>query len=39
MRSFVNIYSKFMIINLQAPRFFYTGTGVSLLSRERLLYI
>ena len=27
-----------MPVNLQAPRF-YIGTGVSLLSRERLLYI
>ena len=26
-------------INLQAPRFFYIGTGVSLLFRERFLYI
>ena len=26
-------------INLQAPSFFYIGTGVSLLSRERFLYI
>ena len=26
-------------INLQAPRLFYIGTGVSLLSRERFLYI
>ena len=26
-------------INLQAPRFLYMGTGVSLLSRERFLYI
>ena len=26
-------------IKLQAPRFFYIGTGLSLLSRERFLYI
>ena len=29
----------FCPINLYAPRFFYIGTGVSLLSRERFLYI
>ena len=26
-------------VNLQAPRFFCIGTGVSLLSRERFLYV
>ena len=37
------MYSRFTLvrisINLQAPRFFYIGTGVSLLFRERFLYI
>ena len=34
LKSNIKIY-----INLQAPRFFYIGTGVSLLSRECFLYI
>ena len=29
----------FWCVKLSAPRFFYIGTGVSLLSRERFLYI
>ena len=37
------MYSRFTLvrisINLQAPRFFYIGTGVLLLFRERFLYI
>ena len=37
------MYSRFTLvrisINLYAPRFFYIGTGVSLLFRERFLYI
>ena len=42
-RDLKRLYSRFTLlrisINLQAPRFFYIGTGVSLLFRERFLYI
>jgi len=42
-RDLKRMYSRFTVvrisINLYAPRFFYTGTGVSLLFRERFLYI
>ena len=40
-RSFIrNSRFRYVVtINLWAPRFFYIGTGVSLLSRERFLYI
>ena len=42
-RDLKRMYSRLTLvrisIKLQAPRFFYIGTGVSLLSRERFLYI
>ena len=42
-RDLKHMYSRFTLvrisIKLQAPRFFYIGTGVSLLFRERFLYI
>ena len=42
-RDLKRMYSRFTLvrisINLYAPRFFYIGTGVSLLFRERFLYI
>ena len=37
--AFGNVWSVFVLLNLNAPRFFNIGTGVSLLSRERFLYI
>ena len=42
-RDLKRMYSRFTLvrisINLQAPRFFHVGTGVSLLSRQHFLYI
>jgi len=42
-RDLKRMYSRFTLvrnsIKLWAPRFFYIGTGVSLLFRERFLYI
>jgi hypothetical protein len=35
----VAVEKQFVLINIQAPRFLYIGTGISLLSRERFLYI